>query len=73
MFPTTEKNLALHVFGEFLAIGLVAPFLTYVATRRELPRWTRLGSGLIAASTFAVDGYLLFQYLRAARELRAPS
>lgn len=57
-----ESQRALHVRSETIAVVAIAPFMAWLATRRELPTWARVVSGLVAAGTLAVDGKLLSAY-----------
>jgi hypothetical protein len=54
---------SVHVASESVAVLAVVPFMLYLATRKELPRWARIASGVIAAGTLVVDGGLLARYL----------
>ena len=53
-----------HVTFEALAVVVAAPFMFYLATRKELPDWARVVSGTIGVATVIVDGGLLVSYLR---------
>ena len=56
------SQVRLHVITERLAVFVVAPFLAYLATRRELPSWARAGAAAVAAGTLIVDGHLLTRW-----------
>lgn len=58
----SDRQRAVHVAAEAVAVFAVVPFMTYLATRRELPGWARAVSGVIAAGTLLVDGGLLWRY-----------
>lgn len=60
LIPAGQRRL--HVASEAAALLVAAPFLGYVATRKELPGWVRLGSGVLAVATLVIDGYLLVQW-----------
>ncbi len=59
----SEQQRRVHVWSETVAVVAVAPLLAYLATRRELPDWARLGLGAAAVGTLLVDGWLLSRYL----------
>lgn len=54
----------IHVTSESIAVFLVAPFMFWLATRKELPDWSRTASAVIGAGTLMVDGGLLLSYLK---------
>ena len=58
----SDRQRLVHVAAEAVAVFAVAPFMVYLATRRELPDWARAVSALVAAGTLAVDGGLLWRY-----------
>ncbi len=53
----------LHVTSEALAIVAVAPFLWWAANRTT-DRRAEAGLRALAVGTVALDGYLLWSYLR---------
>lgn len=60
----TQRNI--HVTFEALAVFVAAPALTYIAykNRRTLPLWQQGMLYGVAGASLAVDGWLLYQYLR---------
>jgi hypothetical protein len=54
----------LHVVAEAAAVLLVVPFMGFVATRKELPTWTRWTAAGIGVGTLVVDGFLLTRFLQ---------
>ena len=58
----SENQRSVHVVGEAAALVLVAPFMVWIAARRELPVGARLLGLGIAAGTLIVDGGLLIRW-----------
>jgi hypothetical protein len=54
---------AWHVSGELAAVTLVVPFMAYLATRKQLPAWARVGAAGVGLFSLIVDGYLLTRFL----------
>ena len=59
----TEDQRRLHVAGEVAALVVVAPFMAWIATRKDLPPTARVLGATIGAATLVVDGVLLSRYL----------
>lgn len=59
-----DTQVTVHKTFEALAVFAVAPFMVYLATRKELPAWARVTSAVVAAGTWIVDGGLLWQYVK---------
>ncbi len=59
----SQQQRQLHMAGEAIAVTLVAPFMFYLSTRKELPAWARVASAGIGIGTLIIDGYLLAQYV----------
>jgi hypothetical protein len=57
-----EKQLALHLGGETLAIAFAVPLMAYFALHRALPPWARLGAAGVGLFTLFVDGRLIHAY-----------
>lgn len=64
--PDAQRDV--HVVTEAAALLVVAPFMVWLATQRELPPPARVLAGGIAAATVIVDGGLLFRYLSSPQE-----
>ena len=62
MIPSRQRQV--HMVSETVAVLAVAPFMFWLALRKDLPKWARVASGLIGAGTVLIDGYLLFQYAK---------
>lgn len=63
MVGISQSQRRLHILSEAAAVTLVAPFMFYVATRKELPSWARFAAAAIGVGTIVVDGYLLAKYV----------
>lgn len=57
-----DRQRSVHMASEAVAVFAVAPFMFWLAFRKDLPGWARAASGLIGAGTLLIDGYLLLQY-----------
>lgn len=62
MIPSHQRQV--HMTSEAVAVFAVAPFMFWLAFRKDLPKWARIASGLIGAGTVLIDGYLLMQYAK---------
>jgi len=60
--PPAQRSL--HVVTEAVAVFAIAPFMFWLATKKQLPPWARGTSLAIAAGTLLVDGWLLTRFLR---------
>lgn len=60
----SPRQRQVHVASETVAVLVIAPFLAYLAQRRALPTWARVGAAAVAVGTLVVDGWLLSRYLR---------
>jgi hypothetical protein len=60
----TQRDL--HVAAETIAVVVAAPFSIWLALQQKypLPQWARILSGTIGVGTLAIDGGLLFQFLK---------
>ena len=59
MITISERQLKVHKATEALSVYLQLPFMVFLATRRELPAWARLGCVGIAVAILIIDGGLL--------------
>jgi hypothetical protein len=56
-----------HKTTEALSVFLQAPFMVYLASRRELLTWARVASAGLAVAILRVDGGLLYAWAANAR------
>jgi hypothetical protein len=56
-----------HKTTEALSVFVAVPFLGYLATRKQLPTWARLGAAVFAAASLYIDGGLLLTWAAKAR------
>jgi hypothetical protein len=66
VYQIDERQRNIHVTFEALAVFVAAPALTYIAykNRNTLPLWQQGMLYGVAGASLAVDGWLLYQYLR---------
>ena len=63
MKKNPQKQKALHIASEAVALAIVAPALAYIAhSNPGLPRWQKVFLYGAAVGTALVDGYLLAQW-----------
>ena len=61
----SKRQRAWHVGSELAAVALVVPFMAYLATRKQLPGWARVGAAGVGIFSLVLDGALLYRYLKA--------
>jgi hypothetical protein len=59
----TPAQRTVHVVSELAAVTVMVPFWVWLARQSALPQWARILSGVCAAGTLVVDGYLLTRFL----------
>ena len=63
--PTvTEQQKHVHQVAETIALAVVVPGLVAIAASPRVPTPMRVFSGLTAAGTLIVDGWLLVQWAK---------
>jgi len=55
----SDRQIKVHRSTEALSVYFQAPFMVYLATRKELPGWARVASLGLAVAILVVDGGLL--------------
>jgi hypothetical protein len=66
VYQIDQRQRDIHVTFEALAVFVAAPALTYIAykNRSTLPVWQQAMLYSVAGASLAVDGWLLYQYLK---------
>lgn len=67
LITVPQSQVDFQKLWESASLFIQAPFMVWLSTRRELPRWARIGSLIGAGLIVYVDGGLLLRW----RKLRA--